>query len=250
MTRLLLLLTFILLSTVSNAKTVRDDVSEVLIKVSTKETKITFPDKVIIGVRKSFQKDFHTDLIDNIVYIKAKRVLNENDNYRFIAKNKSGDKNFIIVVKYSDKPDEVLTIVKAPKKSTSRKARSKDELAPHELVRHVSQALYSPDYAIEKPGMLTPVSVAKDLSLDHIYRGSALSITPIAGYKYQNLYVFALEVVNKRSSIQELENSNLFGRIDAIGVAFQHRFVGAGNNKVSTLYIITSHSNINDVIGV
>ncbi len=233
-----------------NAKTVRDDVSEITLNVSTTETKITFPEKVVIGVRKSFQKDFNTELIDNIVYIKAKRPLDESTSYRFIAKTKTGDKSYILVVRYSSKPDDDVVIVKTAQKTSSRTKSFKNQLAPHELVRHAAQLLYSPDYAVEKPGLLRPISVNRDLNVDHIYRGSSLQIRPVAGFKYQDLYVYAFEVINKRTSVQKLATSNLFGRIDAVGATFQHVYVGQGDDKYTTLYIVSPHSNILDIVGV
>lgn len=250
MMRKLLFICLCFFSFCLNAKTVRDDVSEVLFGVSTTETKITFPEKVVIGVRKSFQKDFSTELIDNIVYIKAKRTLDESKSYRFIAKTKTGDKSYILVVRFSSKPDDEVTIVKTAQKQNTRSKSLKNELAPHELVRHASQLLYSPDYAVEKPGLLRPITVDRDLNVDHIYRGSSLQIRPVAGFKYKDLYVFAFEVINKRTSVQKLETSNLFGRIDAIGATFQHVFVGQGSDKYTTLYIVSPHSNVLDIVGV
>lgn len=246
-----LVIMFLFFSMFAHSKVIRGDVKEINVRVSMADTKITFPEPVLLGVRESYKKDFQFEVIDDIVYVKARKPLDPQKRYRVIAKTKSknNQKSYIIIVSYSDKSDDEITVLKQAKKTSSKFSQSQKQIEPHELFRHASQALYSPEYLIEQPSLLTALSIDKNLILDSIYRGSSLRIRPLAGFKYKDLYVYALSVKNKRVSTQELLHENLYGRIDAVGVGFQHRFVGLGSDDNSTLFIVSYQSSLIDVTG-
>lgn len=237
----LLFILFLFISFFSESRSIRDDVKEIKVSVSTEETKITLPYKVMAGPRKSFRKDYRIEVIDNIVYLQAKRELSEK-KHRVILRTTKGqkvEKTFILVVSFSKSGDKEVNVVKASSQP-SRNRYSAPLIEAHELVRHAAQRLYSPEYAVEKPNLLSKLSVDKNLVLDSIYRGSSLKIRPIVTFVHKNTYVHALEVVNKHNYVQELDVSALYGRVDAIGASFQHRFVGTNNSSISTLYIVSA----------
>lgn len=246
----LLCFCILLFSNYSSAKVIRGDAKEIILRISLNDTKITFPEPVLLRIRESYKKDFHFEVIDDIVYIKARKPLNKDKRYRLIAKTRSkkNQRSYILIISYDEKSEPEVTIIKEAK-STNNTIKSKNYIEPHELFRHASQALYSPSYLVEKPNLLKAVSVDKKLKLDSIYRGSSLKIRPITAWKYRDLYVYALSVENRRNTTQELMHENLYGRIDAVGVGFQHRFVGLNDDALSTLFIVSYHSNLTDLIG-
>ncbi|KZN63382.1 DUF3438 family protein [Pseudoalteromonas luteoviolacea] len=243
--KLILLFLFLFsLSASVLAKTYPDSIKEipVILNVGT-DTKVSFPDgeSLVLGIRKSSQAFLSHELVDNIIYLKAKQDFSEK-RHRLLLKSKKTSKTYILIASFGSEADQEIKVVKTTRKSSS--AIKNKRLEAYELVRHASQALYSPDYAIEKPNILKHVTVDKSLDLDHIYRGSSIAIRPQATFKYNEFFVYAFNVKNKRNSIQKLRKENLFGRVDAIGAAFQHAYVGVGDDKYSTLYIVSYHANL------
>ncbi|MAD89073.1 MAG: hypothetical protein CMK64_05170 [Pseudoalteromonas sp.] len=240
----LLFLLFLSFSSGVLSKTYPDTIKEIHVKLNVNtDTKVTFPEGegLVLGIRKSAQVYLSHELVDNILYLKAKQDFLEK-RHRLLLKSKKTNKTYILIASFSKEADQAINIVKVARKSNG--VVNKKKLEAFELVRHASQVLYSPDYAIEKPNILKLVSVDKSLKLDHIYRGSSIQIRPQATFKYNDLFVYAFNVANKRNSIQELRKENLFGRVNAIGAAFQHNYVGVGDDKYSTLYIVSYHSNL------
>ena len=244
-------LLFVLMMFVSvvNAETVveandGDEIRVVVPFVKNLDKKIIFEEPVAIGATGAFKNVIRTQSIGNTVYFTAKTT--SDRRFRIVGKGQQSKKVYTLLVSVSERADDVdaIRVVSPGKAFGLTRSAGKSEVTPIELVRFVSQTLFSPSYAIEPLSGVRMVGHSLPDDLDFLYEGASLDISPIRAYRAGKWTVTALKVTNK-SQFEEHSLTpdglmKIYPRVNAEGVVSQHKYLGISkDDNSSVIYIVT-----------
>ncbi len=142
---------------------------------------------------------------------------------------------------YSAKGDNTSATSPSPggeRQAARRQKRSYTAPLPVVLTRYAAQSLYAPLRTVEAVPGIHPVSLALPPRLTTLYPSEPVIVSPLGGWRVDNLAVVALKVRNTHRENVVLDPRRLQGQF--IAATFQHRWLGPSGTPedTTTVYLV------------